>query len=307
MVKQELARIIPAKKYEQKSELLAFIIIDGLIDSAHKLLIVLDNPIMIKVVYLLIKKVYNYEAKIEIIKKSNKKKVYFITVTDVPKIRSLLREFKCDQNIHGKFIKPVMGKEEELLKVNLSQKDFLRGAFLAGGFINDPERMYHLEITCPSKGVALLIRDVLHYCSFSAKISFWQKKWTVYFKSKEQIFEFLRFIGVQRALLNLQDVIARKDILNTVNRLVNCEAANLDKTIFSASQQIFFINLVLEKMGWGKLSPNLQKVIKLRLDHPYASIQELAEISGGGITKSGIYHRLKKIKHLAEGYLPVSE
>lgn len=307
MVKQELARIIPIKKYEQKSELVAFIIMNGNMDSANKLSIVLDNPFMIKVVYLLIKKAYHYEAKIDIIKKNNKKKLYYLAVTDHLKIRSLKNMFKVRWETSVKVIKPEFIKLAQLAKGNFSQKDFLRGAFLAGGFINDPERMYHLEITCPSKEVAFLIRDILRYCSFSSKISFWQKKWTVYFKRKEQIFEFLRFIGVQRALLNLQDIIARKDILNTVNRLVNCESANLDKTIYSASQQLFYINLVLKNIGWENLSSNLREVVKLRQDNPYASIQELAEISGGGITKSGIYHRLKKIKYLAEDYLPINQ
>ncbi len=306
LVKQELARIIPSKNYEQKSELLALIIMNGRIDSPGKLLIILDNPVMIKVVYFLVKRAFRYEAKIDIIKKNHKKKIYNISVADKQKIKLMLKQFQLKRNVRGDLRRiGIVRNKEEIIR-NFSEQDFLRGAFLAGGFVNDPERMYHLEIACPSKEVAQMIGDILHHSSFSTKISFWQKKWTVYIKKSAQIFEFLRFIGVQRALLNLQDIIARKDILNTVNRLVNCETANLDKTIFSASRQLFYIDLVLKNIGLENLSPNLREVIKIRLNHPYASIQELTDAMGGSITKSGIYHRLKKIKQLAEYYLPAN-
>ena len=164
--------------------------------------------------------------------------------------------------------------------------------------------MYHLEISCYHRNEAKIIYHVLQEASFFAKISLWQKKWAVYFKKSEQIFEFLRFIGVQRALLNFQDIIARKDLLNTVNRLVNCETANLDKTILSASRQLLYIDVVNNNIGLKNLSPTLTEVIKARLENPYASIQELANVIGGSISKSGIYHRLKKIEQLAEYYLP---
>ena len=307
LVKQELARIIPHKDYEQKSELLAFIIIKGIINTHKKqLLIVVDNPVIIKVVYFLLKKVFNYEARIVSNNKSKKKKIYHITISAAEKTRFILRQFGLNHNAKGKIIRN--GSEEEkdrmvMVMPEFSDKDFLRGAFLAGGFVNDPERMYHLEIACPSKEVAQIVRDAMHKSSFSTKISFWQKEWTVYIKKNEQIFEFLRFVGVQRALLNLQDIIARKDLLNTVNRLVNCETANLDKTIFSASQQLLSIETVQKNIGLENLPSNLKEVMKVRLENPYATIQELAHILGGGITKSGVYHRLKKIEQLAEDCL----
>lgn len=127
------------------------------------------------------------------------------------------------------------------------------------------------------------------------------------FKKSEEIFEFLGFIGVQRALLNFQDIIVRKDILNTVNRLVNCETANLDKTVASASRQLFYIDILAGEIGLDKLPPSIKDVARARMDHPYASIQELAEILGGGITKSGVFHRLKKIEEIANNYMSVSE
>ncbi len=309
LVKQELARIIPSKGYEQKSELLAFIVMTGMADSQGKLSIILDNSVMVKVVYFLVKRAFQYETKIDTIRKNNRKKLYCVTITDTEEALSILKQLGLTVGGRGNILKNGTIREKGDIKLDkdFCEISFLRGAFLAGGFVNDPERMYHLEISCPSKEIAQMIKDILHQSSFPVKISFWQKKWAVYMKKSEQIFEFLRFIGVQRALLNLQDIIARKDLLNTVNRLVNCETANLDKTIVSASRQLFYIDLIIKEIGLENLSPNIREVIKVRLEHPYASIQELADIIGGGITKSGVSHRLKRIEQIAESRLSVNE
>ncbi len=307
LVKQELARVMPRNVSEQKGELLAFIKLKGSVNKLNGTLsLILENPVMIKVVYFLFKKAFHYEVQIETIIRENKKKLYLITVSDSEKTKHILEQFKLTVNLQGRLIEnyKTTGRNRNKIFINyFPPRAFLRGAFLAEGFVNDPERMYHLEISCYYKDDAKMIYEVLQGAFFSAKISLWQKRWAVYIKKSEQIFEFLRFIGVQRALLNFQDIIARKDLLNTVNRLVNCETANLDKTILSASRQLFYIDVVKQNIELKNLSPNLTEVIKARLDHPYASIQELAHMLGGGISKSGIFHRLKKIEQLAEGYL----
>lgn len=305
IVKQELARILPQDISEQKAELLAFIMMKGFLDPSKGFLsLLLENLVMIKVVYFLFKKVFKYEVVIETIQKTKKKKYYVVTVSDLEKIKEILGEFTLKVNLQRKLIlKYPVFRKNTLFSEQFSTKTFLRGAFLAGGFINDPERMYHLDISCYNKGEAKIIHDILRNNSLSAKISFWKKKWAVYMKRSEEIFEFLRFIGVQRALLNFQDIIVRKDILNTVNRLVNCETANLDKTILSASRQLYYIDVVKKNVGFENLAEKLKEVAMVRLEHPYANIQELADIVGGNISKSGIFHRFKKIEQLAEDYL----
>ena len=305
LVKQELAHIMPQDSLEQNGELLSFVRLKGRIDIKNKVLILnIENPVMIKVIYFLFKKVFQYEVLLNTIKKRKNKKAYLITVSNPERTRYILDKFGLTADTTGRIIERdvFIGKKGEFFEL-FSTRGFLRGAFLAEGFVNDPERMYHLEISCHNKDQANAIFNVLQSASFSSKISLWQKRWSVYIKKSEQIFEFLRFIGVQRALLNLQDIIARKDLLNTINRLVNCETANLDKTIFSASRQLFNIDVVKRHIGLESLSPNLVDVINARLENPYSSVQELAEIIGGGISKSGIYHRLKKIELLAENYL----
>jgi len=302
MVKQELARILPWNSAEQKAELIALMIMEGRVNKEGKeLSLLFESPVMVKVVYFLFKNIFHFEVKINTVIKRNKKKLYLISINDDEKISYVLKYLNLQVDIDGR----ISAKNPKFLKNQLYSKDyspsaFLRGVFLTSGFINDPERMYHLEVSCYRKSIAVLISDILIEFLFLPKISLWQKKWAVYIKKSEQIFEFLRFIGVQRALLNLQDIIARKDLLNTVNRLVNCETANLDKTILSASRQLHHIDILSKYIGIENLSEKLAVVAQARLNNPYASIQELANIIGGAITKSCIFHRLKKIEQLAE-------
>lgn len=307
LVKQELARIMPESTLEQKGELLAFIRFKGFLSKNDKyLVLMLEKPSMIKIVYYLFKKVFQYELDIKTIKKENKKKIFIARVANLKRTKHILDVFNLKGNASGNLIEkkdPEASKNSFFAENIYSYSAFLRGVFLTDGFVNDPERMYHLEISCYREKDARIIHDILETVSFSAKISRWQKKWAVYIKKNEQIFEFLRFIGVQRALLNFQDIIARKELLNKINRLVNCETANLDKTILSASRQLLHIDLLKQHIGIDNLPKHLKEVIKARLDNPYGSIQELANDIGGGISKSGVYHRLKKIKELAECYL----
>ncbi len=306
MVKQELARVMPLDRVEQESELSAFVRMTGIVKQTNPvLLLILENPVLIKVIYFLFKKVFQLEVVVDIIQKK-KKRLYLITIPDIKRTEKVLDYFDLQVSLQGRVIdKKLMTKNKKDPAVNFASGPFLRGAFLAKGFVNDPERMYHLEIPGRDKDEADMIYAVLQDASLSAKLGLWQKKWTVYMKKSEEIFEFLRFIGVQRALLNLQDIIARKDLLNTVNRLVNCETANLDKTILSANKQLNDIDLIRKNIGLENLPPSLIEVIKIRLENPYSSIQELANILGGSVSKSGIYHRLKKIEQLAEDHMPV--
>ncbi len=291
---------------EQKGELLAFILMKGCF-SENNFSIIIENPALNKVIYYLLKQVFSYNPTIKKIRGKKKKNEYIINISGYKEISKILAEFKLKITQNGKILeKQIKKKQNNNNKISHHDyfaKAFLRGAFLAGGFVNDPERMYHLQIACSLKTEAEAIQRMLQQNSFLAKTSFWQKKWIVYMKKSEHIFEFLRFIGVQRALLNFQDIVARKDILNKVNRLVNCETANLDKTINSASKQLMYIEIVKKNISLKNLPVSLVEVINARSANPYSSIQELANIIGGNISKSGIYHRLKKIEQIAEKYI----
>ena len=282
-VKTELARIIPKNISEQKDELLAFIKLKGnIVKTGQKknLVIILEDPTTTRTAYKLIKRVFEICPSVKKENLSNIKKQYKVKIPFLKETERILKELNLNKNF--------------------SKDSYLRGAFLVNGFVNDPEKMYHLEISANNEEEANFIHTLFNYYGLNSRISFWKKKWVAYLKRGDSIFEFLRLIGLQNALLYFQDIRARKDVLNIVNRLVNCETANLDKIVLSADKQLHDIDVIEKKIGLQNISPRLSVVAEVRKNLPYASLQELAEEVDFKITKSGIYHRLKKISQIAE-------
>ncbi len=302
-VKNELARIIPRDISKQKGELLAFIKLKGnIVKSGQKkiLVIILEDPTTTRTVYNLTKKVFKIYPSVEKENLSNTKKHYKVKIPFLKETERILKELNLNWGNEPIHSKQHVGEKRLNLNKNFSKDSYLRGAFLVNGFVNDPEKMYHLEISTNDEGEANFIHTLFDYYDLNSRISFWKKKWVVYLKRGESIFEFLRLIGLQNALLYFQDIRARKDVLNTVNRLVNCETANLDKIVLSAAKQLHDIDVIEKKMGLQYISPRLLLVAEMRKNLPYASLQELVEEVDFKITKSGIYHRLKKISQIAE-------
>ena len=302
-VKNELARIIPRDISKQKDELLAFIKLKGnIVESGQKknLVIILEDPTTTRTAYNLIKRVFKIYPSVEKENLSNTKKHYKVKIPFLKESERILEELNLiwgNEPIHDK---QYVGEKRSNLNKKFSKNSYLRGAFLVNGFVNDPEKMYHLEISTNDEGEANFIHTLFDYYGLNSRISFWKKKWVVYLKRGNSIFEFLRLIGLQNALLYFQDIRARKDVLNTVNRLVNCETANLDKIVLSAAKQLHDIDVIEKKIGLQHISPRLLLVAEVRKNLPYASLQELVEEVDFIITKSGIYHRLKKISQIAE-------
>jgi len=301
-VKNELARIIPRVISKQKDELLAFIKLKGnIVKSGHKknLVIILEDPTTTRTAYNLIKRVFKIYPSVKKENLSNIKKHYKVKISFLKETERILKEMNLsweNEHIHNK---QYIGEKRLNLNKNFSKDSYLRGAFLVNGFVNDPEKMYHLEISTIDKGEVNFIHTLFDYYGLNSRVSFWKKKWVVYLKRGDSIFEFLRLIGLQNALLYFQDIRARKDVLNTVNRLVNCETANLDKIVLSAAKQLHDIDVIEKKIGLQHISPRLLMVAEVRKNLPYASLQELVEEVDFKITKSGIYHRLKKISQIA--------
>jgi hypothetical protein len=302
-VKNELARIIPRNISKQKDELLAFIKLKGnIVKSGQKknLVIILEDPTTTRTAYNLIKRVFKIYPSVKKENLSNTKKHYKVKIPFLKETERILKELNLswgNKPIHDK--QYIVEKKSNLNK-KFSKDSYLRGAFLVNGFVNDPEKMYHLEISTNDEGKANFIHTLFDYYGLNSRVSFWKKKWVVYLKRGDSIFEFLRLIGLQNALLYFQDIRARKDVLNTVNRLVNCETANLDKIVLSAAKQLHDIDVIEKKIGLRHISPRLLLVAEVRKNLPYASLQELVEEVDFKITKSGIYHRLKKISRIAE-------
>lgn len=302
-VKTELARIIPRNISEQRDELLAFIKLKGnIVKSGQKknLVIILEDPTTTRTAYNLIKRVFEIDPSVKKENLSNTKKHYKVKIPFLKETERILKELNLSwENEPIPHKQYILGKRLNLNK-NFSRDSYLRGAFLVNGFVNDPEKMYHLEISTDNEGEVNFIHTLFNYYGLNSRISFWKKRWVAYLKRGDSIFEFLRLIGLQNALLYFQDIRARKDVLNIVNRLVNCETANLDKIVLSAAKQLHDIDVIEKKIGLQHISPRLSLVAEVRKNLPYASLQELAEEVDFKITKSGIYHRLRKISQIAE-------
>lgn len=302
-VKNELARVIPKNIFGQKGELLAFIKLKGKIVKVGQkkdLFIILEDPTTTRTAYHLIKRVFKIYPLVKKENLSNTKKLYIVKISLLTKNEKILEELDLSwENVRTDNTQFTMEKRLNLNK-KFSKDSYLRGAFLVNGFVSDPEKMYHLEISTNDEKEAYFIRTLFDYYDLNSRISFWKKKWVTYLKRGDSIFEFLRLIGLQNALLYFQDIRARKDVLNTVNRLVNCETSNLDRTVLSAAKQLHDIDVIEKKIGLQYISPKLSLVAEARRKLPYACLQELAEGVDFKISKSGIYHRLKKISQIAE-------
>lgn len=179
------------------------------------------------------------------------------------------------------------------------KKAFIRGAFLGGGSISDPEKNYHLEFVTSNEEFAESLMDLINSLGLNSKIVSRKNSYVVYLKESEQISDLLSLIGGFQALLSLQNTKIFKQMRNDVNRIVNCETANLSKTVNAAVKQVENIKLIQQKIGINKLPENLQKIALLRVENEDLTLKELGELLNPPISKSGVNHRLKKIEDIA--------
>ncbi len=192
------------------------------------------------------------------------------------------------------------GIYSDIVKKRCCKKAYLRGVFLGAGTISNPEKAYHLEIVCNSEFLANDVKKLVNGFGLHAKIVPRKKNYIVYLKESEQITDFLNILGAHAQLLDFENIRIVKEMRNKTNRIVNCESANLDKTVNAASKQIVDIEYIRDMAGLGSLPEKLFSVAQLRLEHPEASLNELADMMDPPLKKSGLNHRIKKIGELAD-------
>ena len=192
------------------------------------------------------------------------------------------------------YIKQIPKNEEE-------KKAIIRGAFMGAGSINNPEREYHLEIEFTNKENVDKISNLLLEFGIKTKNMKTKNKYYVYFKDSEQISKFLALIGASKAVMKFEEIRVQKEMRGKVNRLVNCETANLNKTINAAVEQISAIRKLQKTGKFRKLDDNLKEIAILRLENPNMSLIELGKKLKEPLGKSGVNYRLKKIMEIANG------
>lgn len=284
-----------------RAEVAAFIRMNGALSFSNKNLsldVQTENAAIARRLYSNLKKLYPYKIELLVRKKMRLKKnnVYICRIREgaKPILKDLLIltgtfEFKNE-------ISP------ELIKKNCCQRSYLRGAFLAGGSVNNPKTSsYHLEIFSIYKEHSEALVDLMNKFGLNAKSIERKNGYITYLKEAEKISDFLGLVGAHVALMKFEDIRILRDMRNSVNRLVNCETANMNKTIGAAQRQVGNIEYIKNTIGLDQLPDRLQEIAQLRVDNQDVTLKELGElVSGATVSKSGVNHRLRKIEEIAD-------
>ncbi|WP_213423827.1 DNA-binding protein WhiA [Bhargavaea massiliensis] len=284
-----------------RAELSAFIKMNGVLSFSNRQMsldVQTENAAIARRMYSNMRKLYPYKVELLVRKKMRLKKnnVYICRIREGAK--TMLEDLK----ITGEGIGFDEGVSEDIVKDDCCRRSYLRGAFLAGGSVNNPETSsYHLEIFSLYQEHSEALVELMNAYGLNAKSIERKKGFIAYLKEAEKISDFLSLIGAHSALFKFEDVRIVRDMRNSVNRLVNCETANLNKTIGAAMRQVENIQYIDRMIGIEGLPDRLQEIARLRVEYQDITLKELGEmVSGAPISKSGVNHRLRKIDEIAE-------
>lgn len=302
-VKGELARIYPEKACCRLAELAAIARLDGTVaieqNDEAGLYITTEYSAVARKVYRLFKDLFSIEAALTVKRQNRLKRrtLYHIQTAPSGAAPDLLHTL----GIMSANRKIIPGIRKDLVRNKCCRCSYLRGAFLGGGSVSSPDSDYHLELTVGSEKLGKdLMALTNRFPGLQAKLSQRKQSCLVYLKESDQIADFLALMGAHGSLLEFENARVLKGMKNQVNRLVNCETANLDKTVDAAVRQINNIRLIEERIGLDALEPSLAQAAMLRLDNPDVNLKELGEIMIPPLGKSGMNHRLRKIGEIAE-------
>lgn len=292
-VKEELAKHISPARHCQIAELAAIMNFCGQYgrdkDGNYTIGFQTENEALIRKSFTLLKKTYNIDGNVSLREQD---------------VRSLLQKI-------GNLEEPV---SPLLIKNSCCQRAFLRGAFLSVGSMSAPEKGYHLEFACPSEAKAKQLQKLIKGFDIESKIVLRKKYYVVYLKEGAGIVDLLNVCEAPVSLMNLENLRILKEMRNSVNRRVNCETANIAKTVNAAARQVEDIEYLRDHYGFQNLPESLREMAEVRLENPDSPLKELGECFTPAIGKSGVNHRLRKLSELAEkvrstrkGLVPISD
>ena len=308
-VKREICRYVEMSSEEALAELSAIMKVSGTLafsGTGLSFKMTTENPASARLVFTLLKEHFNIHSKL-MVKKSNslkKNNIYMVVITEEMGVRDLLDKTGILKDIDG-IMSLNYRIDKEICDNEKEKKAYIRGAFIGGGSISNPEKTYHLEFVTHSEEYANDLRDLINTFSLNSKVIQRKNSFIVYIKEGEQIVDLLNIIGAHTSLLEVENIRIMKEMRNNVNRLVNCETANLQKVVDAAVRQVKAIRIIDREIGIEELPEKLRVVARLRWENPEASLKELEELMDGELSKSGIGHRLKKIEALALTYDPM--
>ena len=282
-VKEELAKHISSARHCQLAELAAILHFCGQYgrdaDGTYTIGFETENELLVRKGFTLLKKTFNIRTDIVVRRNTSKESSsYFL-----------------------------YAKGEELLAIRdtivhavCCKRAYIRGAFIASGSMSDPSKSYHFEIVCTESRQAEYLRDMINSFEMDAKIVGRKKSYVVYLKEGSQIVDILNVMEAHVALMELENVRIMKEMRNSVNRKVNCETANINKTVSAAVRQMEDIIYIRDTIGFDKLPEGLKDVALTRLAYPEAALKELGQLMKHPLGKSGVNHRLRKLSEIAE-------
>lgn len=302
MIKEELSRHVGNARHCRIAEIAAIINESGQIEynvtsNKYGIKVHTENPTVARKYFTLLKKTFNISVEVVIRRSKHlkKKRVYYVYVFKKDDVINVLKA--CHLLVQGEVryhIDPL------LVATNCCRRSYIRGAFLASGSMSEPDKTYHLEIVDIHERHSYELQQLINHFDMDSKIIMRKKYYVLYLKEGSQIVEFLNVIEAHVALMELENLRILKEMRNNVNRMVNCETANLKKTVSAAVEQISDIEFIDETVGIDKLPSILQELAYARMEHSEASLKELGQMLSTPVGKSGVNHRLRKISEFAE-------
>jgi len=304
--KNEISKLPIDRECCSIAELAAIIRMSGTIQISGmrriSLKFVTENAAIARRIFVVLKNLYDANMEVMVRKNRQLKKNnnYMIVVMDTDISRKILKDVglisdKDDMNLVIDHSIP-----ENIIKNRCCKRAYIRGAFLGGGSISNPEKSYHLEFVTNSEEHSKDLAKLINSFGLTAKIVTRKGNYVIYLKEGEQIVDLLNIIGAHQALLRFENIRVVKDVRNNVNRLVNCETANLNKTINASIKQVEYIEYINKVIGIEKLPKDLRQLAKLRLENRDATLKELGAMMTPPVGKSVINYRFRKIEKIAK-------
>ena len=282
-IKQELSWQLPSARHCRLAEISAILSfcshVEAGTEGTGNVRMHTENLAVARKYFTLLKKTFNINMNVSV--RQNRKphgnRSFEITaLTDMTAVRHVLIQNPC------------------------CRRAYIRGAFLASGSVSDPEKGYHFEIVCADSARAEQLSAMLESFGIEAKITLRKHSYILYVKEGTQIADILNVMEAHVGLMKFENIRILKEMRNSVNRQVNCETANLNKTVSAAVKQIEDIQYIQSTIGFEKLPENLAEIARLRLEQPGMSLKELGQMLTPPVGKSGVNHRLRKLSFIAE-------
>lgn len=299
-VKEELAHVPPECSHCERATLAALVRIEGTLlvsgPGAYRMEVATDVPGVARLVTRLLHGLYHLKTELTMRRSVlHKTPNFLIEVPDQPQLAPALADLGVLSPEGGL----ELGIAPGIVAKQCCAAAYLRGAFLGSGFLSNPRSDFHFEIIVETEELARGLVELMADKGINARIMQRRSSYMVYLKSGTAILEFLAFAGAHHAALVMEEERVVKSVRNDVNRLINAEVANQMKASSAAVDQIVTIRTVVERYGMANIPPALQDFIRLRLQHPDASMKELGALCDPPLSKSAINHRVRRLEAMA--------